>query len=102
MSEASESKSTSNLHCASCGRSAGTGPNGVDTVVYLEQEWCARCARIGQTTSGSGYVRQPSPGRMFEGPTIDPLNAWNDCYVMKPKRRIKVDEARAYSELNES
>ena len=31
---------------------------------------------------------------MYEGPTIDPLNAWNDCYVMNPKRRIKVDEAR--------
>ena len=94
MSEASELKSTSNLHCASCGRSPGTGPNGVETVVYLEQEWCARCARVGQLSSGSVYVNQPSPGRMFEGTIIDPLDAWIDCYDVKPKRRIKVDKAR--------
>ena len=94
MSEANESKPPRNLHCALCGRSAGTGPNGVDTVVYLEQEWCARCARIGQTFSGLVYVSQPSPGRMFENPIVDPLDAWIDCYGMKPKRRIKVDEAR--------
>ncbi len=31
---------------------------------------------------------------MFEGTTVDPLDAWIDCYVMKPKRRIKVDEAK--------
>ncbi len=94
MSEANESKPTRILHCASCGRSAGTGPNGVDTVVCLEQEWCARCARIGQTSSGLVYVNQPSPGRMYEDPIVDPLDAWIDCYGMKPKRRIKVDEAR--------
>ena len=32
---------------------------------------------------------------MHEGSAIDPLNAWIDCYDMKPKRRIKVGEARA-------
>ena len=85
---------TSNLHCPSCGRSTGMGPNGVDTVSYLEQEWCARCARIVRTSSGGAYVEQPSPGRMVEGPIIDRLDSWIDCYVMKPKRRIKVDEAR--------
>ncbi len=93
MSEANESKSTSHLHCASCGRSAGTGPNSVDTVMYLEQEWCARCARIWQTFNGSVCVGQPSPGLMTKGSIVDPLDAWIDCFEMKPKRRIKVAEA---------
>ncbi len=85
---------TSNLYCRSCGRSAGTGLNGVDTVVYLGQQWCARCARLFRTSSGRVSVEQPSPGRMFEGSTIDPLDIWEDCYSTRPKRRIKIDEAR--------
>ncbi len=94
MSESNEIQATSNLHCPSCGRSAGLEPNGVDTVLYLEQEWCVRCARIVRTPSGEACVLQPSPGRMVKGPIIDPLDVWIDCYIMKPKRRIKVDEAR--------
>ena len=94
MSESNESKATSNLLCPSCGRSAESGPNGVDTVLYLEQEWCARCARTVRTSSGDVCILQLSPGRMVKGPTVDPLDAWIDCYEMKPKRRIKVDEAR--------
>ncbi len=93
MLESNESKATSNLHCLSCGRSAGTGPKGVDTVLYLGIEWCALCARIVQP-SGEACVLQPSPGRMVKGSTIDPLDIWTDCYDIKPKRRIKVDEAR--------
>jgi hypothetical protein len=31
---------------------------------------------------------------MSEGPATDPLHAWEDCYVMTPKRRIKVHEAK--------
>ena len=94
MLEASGSKAAGALHCSSCGRSAGTGPNGVETVLNLEQEWCARCARIGRTNSGATYVDRPSPGRMTKSTTIDPLDAWIDCYVMTPKRRIKVKDAR--------
>ncbi len=94
MSESNGSKATSNLHCPSCGRSARMAPNAVDTVLYLEQEWCARCARIVRTSGRDVCVLQLSPGRMVKGPTVDPLDAWIDCYVMKPKRRIKVDAAR--------
>lgn len=94
MSETRESKATSILHCPSCGRSTEPGPNGIDTVWHQEQEWCARCARVGGTSSGPVYVDHPSPGRMSKRPTVDALDAWLDCYTMKPKRRIKVDEAR--------
>ena len=94
MSESNKLKATSNLHCPSCGRSVGTGPNGVNTVLYLERAWCERCARIVLTSDGKVWVHEPSPGLMVEGSKIDLLDAWTDCYVMKPKWRIKVDEAR--------
>lgn len=82
------------LHCRSCDRSTEAGPNSVDTVIFLEQEWCARCARVEYTHEQRAYVRQPSPGRMVIGPTNDPLDIWMDCYKMKPKNRIKVAEAK--------
>jgi len=94
MSELDDLTATSDLHCRSCGRSAERGVNGVDTVSYLGIEWCARCACIGRIPNGPVCVKQPSPGRMCQGATVDPLDAWIDCYVMKPKRRIKVDQAR--------
>lgn len=94
MSESSKLRPSSKLHCPSCGRSAGMGPNRVDTLLYLAQEWCVRCARIIPTSGGKAWVAQPSPGRMGGGPTTNPLDAWIDCYVFKPKRRIKVDEAK--------
>jgi hypothetical protein len=31
---------------------------------------------------------------MMKGPTDDPLFAWQDCYPMVPKRRIKVKDAK--------
>jgi len=31
---------------------------------------------------------------MTGGSSVDPLDAWRDCYDMKPKRRIKKDEAK--------
>jgi hypothetical protein len=82
------------LYCASCGRSTEPGPNHTDTVTFLEAEWCQRCAKTGRLTSGTIYVDQPSPGRMYSAPSTDALNAWLDCYSFQPKRRIKVDEAR--------
>jgi hypothetical protein len=32
---------------------------------------------------------------MTDGPDDDPLSTWQDCYVMKPKRRIRKDAAKA-------
>ena len=93
MSE-SHGSTTITLHRHTCGRSAGTGPNGVETFRYQEQEWCGRCARVIRPSVREGFVLQPSPGRMTRGSSIDPLDAWRDCYDMKPKRRIKKGEAK--------
>lgn len=89
------SKTSGKLHCAACGRSAGTGPNDVETVAFLEQEWCERCARVERMPNGFVVVSQPSPGRMIEGLADDPLEAWWDCYKTTPKRRIRVREAES-------
>lgn len=82
------------LHCASCGRSEGSGPDGVETVSYLAQKWCTSCAAIGYT-GGRAYVEQPSPGQMMEGSTDDPLVAWEDCYSKVPKKRILKTKAKS-------
>jgi hypothetical protein len=88
-------KEKSNLHCASCGRPKTFGPDGVETVPFLGQEWCTKCAAIREYSDGAKYVLQPSPGLMVESTTDDPLVAWQDCYSMKPKKRILVKEAKA-------
>jgi hypothetical protein len=82
------------LHCAACGRTAGTGPDEVQPVLYLEMGWCPKCARIGRSAKGLVWVDQPSPGHMIGGPIDDVLEAWRDCYVTIPKRRIKVADAK--------
>lgn len=94
MPKSNISNSSKRLHCRSCGRTAGTGSNGVDIVMYLGQSWCARCAHIQRTPSGSVFIQQPSPGRMFEGHATNPLDIWDDCYLMKPKHRIRVSQAK--------
>lgn len=43
---------------------------------------------------------------MTKGPSTEPLDVWIDCYEMKPKRRIKKEQAkdeiqRAWSLWNE-
>jgi len=83
-----------NLRCTSCGRTIGTGPNGVETVSFLGIAWCTRCARVAESLDGSDLVLQPSPGRMTDSETINELDAWIDCFEMKPKRRIKRADAR--------
>lgn len=86
---------TSNLHCASCGRLDRSGPDGVEPITHLGQKWCTFCAAIGRTAGGATYVSQPSPGRMTQGSTTDPLEAWEDCYSKTPKKRILVKRAKA-------
>ena len=86
---------TSNLRCASCGRTDNGGINGVETITYQGVKWCTSCAAIKQTAKGATYVSIPSPGRMYEGSKEDPLNAWEDCYSKKPKKRILVKKAKA-------
>lgn len=86
---------TANLYCASCGRTDGAGVNGVKTITHEGVKWCTSCAAIGRTPEGINYVSIPSPGRMYEGAEDDPLNAWEDCYSKKPKKRILAKKAKA-------
>jgi len=83
------------LCCYSCGRSSQKGCNHTDIVWCIGIPWCSLCARVEHTEEGHAIVHQPSPGRMFEGPLRDPMEAWTDCYEMKPKRRLTVAEAKA-------
>ena len=88
------------LYCASCGRAKGNGPDEVATIMFLDIEWCGRCAR--QSPHHPSVVEQPSPGRMCSSPPNNPIDAYYDCFVMKPKKRILVADAkyevqRAYS-----
>jgi hypothetical protein len=82
------------LRCMSCDRTAGTGPNGVDTFSQDGVTWCARCAYIAEIPPGSLCVLQPSPGRMTESETISGLDRLRDCYILTPKRRIKKADAK--------
>lgn len=95
MTNAISREMTSHLHCASCGRSNGAGPNGVKTFTFEGHEWCTYCAAIVQTVKGATYILKPSPGLMVKGPENDPLDAWEDCYLKKPKKRILVKMAKA-------
>lgn len=84
----------SNLYCPSCGRKEGSGPDDVRPVTYIGLKWCTFCTAIGHN-DGRAYVNQPSPGRMVEGPTNDPLAAWEDCYSTTLKKRISKEKAKA-------
>lgn len=83
---------SSSLHCPSCGRTPGEGPNGVSIATIDGEHWCGRCARVHQTEGGRLWIHRPSPGRMIEQVPVA-LDAWMDCYEMKPKIRITVREA---------
>lgn len=82
------------LRCPSCGRTK-TGPDAVQTIIdTYGVEWCAKCAAVGTTSSGSTFVNRPSPGCMGESSPDDVLAAWQDCYSMQPKKRILVEAAK--------
>lgn len=83
------------LRCASCGRTDSGGANGVDTITYKEMVWCSSCVDVKYTTKGEAYIAMPSPGRMYEGAEDDAINAWEDCYLKKVKKRILVKKAKA-------
>lgn len=78
------------LYCASCGRTDSEG-----SITFKGVKWCTSCAAIEQTQNGKIYVLMPSPGRMYEGSEDDPLNAWEDCFEKKPKKRILVKKAKS-------
>lgn len=82
------------LYCASCGRSDKGRTDTVKTVSYLGHKWCCKCAHLIHVSEGKTCVEQPSPGRMVEGQVDDPLIAWQDCFQQKPKRRIRVEDAK--------
>ncbi|WP_146149984.1 hypothetical protein [Caballeronia novacaledonica] len=83
-------------HCPSCGRTDKPRPDGAEPVSIDGERWCSWCAAIRQTPSGAMYIERPSPGRMTDGGLPDDsLDAWLDCYEMKPKKRIRKDDAKA-------
>lgn len=81
-------------HCVSCGRSNVEGPECANPFDYLDQQWCSYCAAISKTDTGHRFVNIPSPGQMTVGPYDNPLRAWQDCYEMKPKKRILIRNAK--------
>ena len=93
MADKGEMTTKRKLTYPSCGRSAGTASDDAKTVDYLGTAWCDRCARIGKNGSFV-YVRQPSPGRMIEDDDIDLIKIWSDCFEMRPKRRMRVSDAK--------
>jgi hypothetical protein len=85
----------SKLHCASCGRPDKRAPDDANPIKYEGQQWCSWCAKISKTSAGTIFIMQPSPGMMVGGPEDDPLIAWKDCYLMQPKRRILLEDAKS-------
>ncbi len=86
---------TSMLRCASCGRTDGGDSNSVNTITYQRRVWCTSCADVKQSVKNVTYISMPSPGRMYEGSEDDPIDAWEDCYLKKIKKRILVKKAEA-------
>ena len=87
------------LRCSACGPTSSPGPSQLKTVSYLGMQWCTQCAATHKTATGSICVHQPSPGGVYEGIGDDPLDAWLDCYPMKPKKRILVKRAKSEIQL---
>lgn len=83
-----------NLECASCRRKNEPGPEGAQPILSGEILWCSYCAAIIEIGDGKKIVNQPSPGRMVESVYCDPLGAWQDCYLMRPRKRILVKQAK--------
>lgn len=87
---------TDTLRCASCGRLDGPRPEGADSVVAHDgKRYCSWCAAVRESPSGCMSVQLPSPGCMTDSGSDDPLAAWNDCYNVKPKKRILKEVAKA-------
>lgn len=82
------------LECASCGRKDESGPEGAHPISSMEILWCSHCAAIIETGDGKKIVNHPSPGYMVESVYCPPLGAWQDCYLMRPKKRILVKHAK--------
>jgi len=83
----------SRLYCSSCNRKEGTGTNDVETIAFQDAKWCSSCADIKKLNGGETYVSMPSPGRMTNG-EYNILTTWQDCYSMKPKKKILKKQAK--------
>ena len=80
-------------YCAACGRS-NDDPANNEPIVFNGIQWCSYCAKIKTTDSGLQFILPSSPGRIIEVNKDDPLEAWIDCFEMKPKKRILVKNAK--------
>lgn len=81
-------------YCLSCYRK-DTEPDMGDTVFFKGDNWCPHCSRVKEDANSNRYVLLPSPGRMANVNRDDPLDAWKDCYDMKPKVRIFIKKAKS-------
>ena len=82
------------IECASCGRKDEPGPQGAHPISSGGILWCSYCAATIETDDGKKIVNCPSPGRMIESVHCDPLGAWQDCYSIRPKKRILKKHAK--------
>ena len=80
-------------HCASCNRSYDD-PKEDTPIIYQGIAWCPHCAKIVTSPSGTKFISQPSPGQSVTVNINDPLEAWIDCFEMKPKKRLLKKTAR--------
>jgi len=80
-------------HCSSCSRSDSDSDMD-DVILFHGIHWCPHCARVKEDAESNRYILLPSPGRMSDVNRDDPLDAWIDCYEMKPKTRILIKKAK--------
>ncbi|MFT5085374.1 MAG: hypothetical protein ACI9Y1_003433 [Lentisphaeria bacterium] len=80
-------------YCPSCNRSTDDRESEAP-FEFRGTSWYRHCSKIQATSGGVEFVPLSSPGRMTDVNRNDPLDAWQDCYEMKPKKRILKKKAK--------
>lgn len=65
----------------------------METIIDEGVLWCVNCSAVDEV-EGRKYILLPSPGRVYDTLGDDAVNAWEDCYEKKPKRRILTGKAK--------
>lgn len=85
---------TDRLICPSCGRVEGDGPGEIIPFDFQDRRWCPFCTHFGTSYDGLKFVKHPSPGALIEKKYDSIFNSIQDCFVLKPKKRILKKNAR--------